>query len=43
MLANDMPSIPLWYSKAIGGYSDRIASAKFTVFGTYDLTSLVLK
>ena len=35
--------IPLWYSKQIGGYSDRIASAKFTVFGTYDLTSIVLK
>ncbi|MGQ0845925.1 MAG: peptide ABC transporter substrate-binding protein [Sporichthyaceae bacterium] len=43
MLQADMPSIPLWYSKSIGGFSDRIASAKFTVFGTYDLTSIVLR
>jgi oligopeptide transport system substrate-binding protein len=43
MLKNDMPSIPMWYSKAIGGYSKNIKSAKFTVFGTYDLGSIELK
>ena len=43
MLANDMPSIPLWYGKAIGGYSKNIESAKFTVFGTYDLAAVKLK
>lgn len=43
MLAKDMPSIPLWYGKAIGGFSKNVEEAKFTVFGTYDLASLKLK
>ena len=43
MLAKDMPSIPLWYGKQIGGFSDRIESMKFTVFGTYDLSSVKMK
>ncbi|MGQ0467113.1 MAG: peptide ABC transporter substrate-binding protein [Sporichthyaceae bacterium] len=43
MLALDMPVIPLWYPKTTGGHSSKIASAAFTVFGTYDFTSIVLK
>ncbi|HUR75833.1 MAG TPA: ABC transporter substrate-binding protein [Sporichthya sp.] len=43
MLAKDMPSIPLWYSKEFIGFSNKIASMKQTVFGTYDLSSIVLK
>ena len=43
MLKDDMPSIPLWYGKAQGGYSDKLEGAKFTVFGTYDLASIKLK
>jgi oligopeptide transport system substrate-binding protein len=43
LLAADMPSIPLWYSKVLGGYSTKIATAKFTVFSTYDFSSITLK
>jgi oligopeptide transport system substrate-binding protein len=43
MLAKDMPSIPLWYSKEFIGFSNKIASIKQSVFGTYDLSSIVLK
>ena len=43
MLAEDMPVIPLWYPKTVSGHSNRISSAKFTVFGTIDLTSVVMK
>lgn len=43
MLKDDMPSIPLWYGKQIGGYSENVKSAKFTVFGTYDLASVELE
>lgn len=43
MLAEDMPVIPLWYPKTVSGHSDRIAEAKFTVFGTIDLSSIVMK
>ena len=43
MLAKDMPSIPLWYSKEFIGFSNKIESMKQTVFGTYDLSSIVLK
>ena len=43
MLAADMPAIPLWYSKTVSGHSEKISKAKFTVFGTYDFTSIVMK
>jgi len=43
MLAADMPVIPLWYPKTVSGHSSRISEAKFTVFGTYDFTSIVMK
>ena len=43
MLADGMPAVPLWYRKSQGGFSKNIASANFTVFGTYDLASVRLK
>lgn len=43
LLRADMPVLPLWYAKAIGGYSAKVASARFTVFGTYDLAAVRLK
>lgn len=43
MLAKDLPSIPLWYSKEFIGFSNKVASIKQSVFGTYDLSSIVLK
>jgi oligopeptide transport system substrate-binding protein len=43
MLAKDMPVIPLWYTKAVGAHSNRVADASLTVFGTYDLSSVRLK
>lgn len=43
MLAADMPAIPLWFSKTISGTSDRIAKARYTIFGTYDFTTVQVK
>lgn len=43
MLQKDMPVIPLWYTKAVGGHSDRVEGASLTLFGTYDLSSIRLK
>ena len=43
LLANDMPAIPLWYSTATFGWSDKVTGVKSTAFGTIDLTSLALK
>lgn len=43
ILGKDLPSIPLWYSKEFIAYSNRIASVKQSVFGTYDFSSIVLK
>jgi len=43
LLANDMPAIPLWYSTATFGWSDKVTGVKSTAFGTIDLSSLSLK
>jgi oligopeptide transport system substrate-binding protein len=43
LLANDMPAIPLWYSTATFGWSDKVTGVKSTAFGTIDLASLSLK
>jgi oligopeptide transport system substrate-binding protein len=43
LLAADMPSLPLWSSKAVGGFSDRVANAGLTVFGTYNLAAVTIK
>jgi oligopeptide transport system substrate-binding protein len=43
LLQANMPAIPLWHSLAIGGYSAKVASVRFTAFGTYDLSSIRLK
>jgi oligopeptide transport system substrate-binding protein len=43
LLAADMPAIPLWYGKQIGGFSNKVENVKFTAFGTYDLSAITLK
>ena len=43
LLANDMPAVPLWYSTAQFGWSDRLTGVTMTPFGTPDLTTLALK
>jgi oligopeptide transport system substrate-binding protein len=43
LLANDMPAVPLWYGKQIGGFSNKVENVKFTAFGTYDLSAIRLK
>jgi oligopeptide transport system substrate-binding protein len=43
LLANDMPAIPMWYSTASFGWSDKVTGVKSTAFGTIDLASLSLK
>jgi hypothetical protein len=37
-----MPSLPLWSSKAVGGFSDRVTNAGLTVFGTYNLAAATI-
>ena len=43
ILAEDFPSIPLWYGKATVGWSDKVTGVKITAFGTIDYSSLALK
>ena len=43
LLANDMPSIPLWYGTTTVGWSNKVTDVKITAFGTIDLGSLALK
>ena len=42
MLAEDMPSVPLWYYKTIAGYSSNVDNVKIDPFGTTDLLSISL-
>ena len=42
-LATDMASIPMWYSTAQFGWSDKVTGVKVTAFGTIDFSSLSLK
>ncbi len=43
VLASDMASIPMWYSTAQFGWSDKVTNVKVTAFGTIDFSSLSLK
>lgn len=43
LLAEEMPAIPLWYGKAVMGWSDKVTGVKITAFGTIDLTSVSVK
>ena len=40
LLANDMPAIPMWYSTATFGWSDKVTGVKITAFGTIDFVGL---
>ncbi len=42
-LAVDMPSIPMWYGKAVAGWSENVENVKITPFGTIDLASVTKK
>jgi oligopeptide transport system substrate-binding protein len=43
LLANDMPTIPMWYYTSTVGWSDKVANVKITAFGRADLTAMTLK
>jgi oligopeptide transport system substrate-binding protein len=43
LLAGDMPAIPMWYSTATFGWSNKVTGVKITAFGTIDFASLSLK
>jgi oligopeptide transport system substrate-binding protein len=43
ILATDMPVIPMWYSTATFGWSNKVSNVKITAFGTIDLAALSLK
>jgi oligopeptide transport system substrate-binding protein len=43
MLAKDMPAVPLWYSNATGGYSEKVSNVKFDVFGVPVYTEITKK
>ncbi|SDO63640.1 oligopeptide transport system substrate-binding protein [Pedococcus dokdonensis] len=43
VLASDMASIPMWYSTAQFGWSNKVTGVKVTAFGTIDFSSLALK
>lgn len=43
VLASDMASIPMWYSTAQFGWSNKVTNVKVTAFGTIDFSTLALK
>jgi oligopeptide transport system substrate-binding protein len=43
LVAEDVPSIAMWMTKAQVGYSDRVTNVKVTAFGELDLTSITVK
>lgn len=43
VLAEDFPSIPMWYGKAIAGWSENVENVAITPFGTIDLSSVTRK
>jgi len=43
ILVLDMPAIPLWYSNATGGHSDKVSNVKFDVFGVPIYTDITKK
>ena len=43
LLKDDMPVIPMWYSKAVVAWSTKVDNVKVTPFGTFDLTSVTVK
>jgi oligopeptide transport system substrate-binding protein len=43
LLAQDMASIPLWYSTTTMGWSDKVTNVKVTPFGVPDYGSITLK
>lgn len=43
LVAEDMPSIPMWMTTAQAGYSERVDNVKVTAFGELDLTSITVK
>ncbi|PID96430.1 MAG: peptide ABC transporter substrate-binding protein [Actinomycetales bacterium] len=43
VLAEDMPVIPMWYGKAVAGWSTRVDNVRMTPFGVFDLASVTLK
>jgi len=43
VLASDMASIPMWYSTAQFGWSNKVTGVKVTAFGTIDFSTLALK
>jgi oligopeptide transport system substrate-binding protein len=43
LLAKDMPAVPLWFSTAQFGWSDKITNVKITPFGTPDWASIQMK
>ena len=43
LLKDDMPVIPMWYSKAVAAWSTKVDNVKLTPFGTFDLSSVTVK
>jgi oligopeptide transport system substrate-binding protein len=43
LLADNMPAIPMWYSTATMGWSDKVTGVKITAFGTIDFSSISVK
>jgi oligopeptide transport system substrate-binding protein len=43
LLAQDMPVIPMWYTTATMGWSEKVATMKIDAFGKFDLSSVTLK
>ena len=43
LLVDDMPTIPMWYGKAVIGWSDKVNPVGITAFGVPDYPSITVK
>lgn len=43
LLAQDMPTIPMWYGKTVAGYSENVTNVELTAFSRVDLSAIEVK
>ena len=43
LLATDFPTAPMWYGKAVAGWSEKVTDVKINAFGVVDLVAIKVK
>jgi oligopeptide transport system substrate-binding protein len=43
MLAQDLPTMPMWYPTTVVGFSDKVTNVKINAFGVLDFSAIQVK